>query len=354
MIKVAIQLLSAHFYQEVRTMAVTFTLLILCVMLQSGFADSSGAITGCVSARSMTPEGAVRLAAVCTFLGSVVITRLNPRVTRTFYGIVDFGEDSDTALRSLCAALCAVIIWSFISHRAGLPTSESHALLSGMTGAALAVKMNISAISKSDWIIVLFGFLLSTLPACLLGLIFNSFLRGFLSRLNRRSAVGHFRRSQKWSAAWNAALYGAQDCQKFTGVYMLGISLSSADASKSDGAIPLSVLLLCTAALTLGTMMGTSSVIKKVGREMCELDPPAYSAAGAAASISVTVCTLLGLPADILQSRACAFIGAGICGKKRTDPRVTVQVICAWLLTFPVCLTLGFLLSYIAQNRFFR
>lgn len=333
-------------------MSVTFTLLILCVMLQSGFADSSGAITGCVSARSMTHEGAVRLAALCTFLGSVVITRLNPRVTRTFYGIVDFGNDKDTALRSLCAALCAVIIWSFISHRAGFPTSDSHALLSGMTGSALAVKMNISAISKSDWLLVLCGFLLSTLPACLLGLIFNAFLHGFLSRLNRRSAVGHFRRSQKWSAAWNAALYGAQDCQKFTGVYMLGISLSSKDASNADSAIPLSVLLLCTAALTLGTMMGTSSVIKKMGREMCELDPPAYSAAGAAASFSVTVCTVLGLPADILQSRACAFIGAGLLNKKRFDIRVTAQLISSWLLTFPICFILGFILSHLVQLRF--
>ena len=332
-------------------MTFTFTLLILCVMLQSGFADSSSAITGCFSARSMSPDGAVRLAAVCTFLGSVIITRLNPRVTKTFFGIVDFGCGED-ALRPLCAALCAVIIWSLISHRAGFPTSESHALLAGMTGAGLALKPDISAISKSDWLLVIFGFALSTLPAFILGLIFNWFLRVFLSKLNRRSAVGHFRRSQRWSAAWNASLYGAQDCQKFAGVYMLGISFSSQKDITTNGAIPLSVLLLCTSALTLGTMMGASSVIKKVGHEMCELDAPAYSAAGAAASFTVTVCTLLGLPADILQSRTCAFIGAALCGKKHADIRVAAQVVGAWLLTFPVCLTLGFTLSYITQNSF--
>ena len=328
-------------------MTVTFTLLILCVMLQSGFTASSSTITGCVSARSMTPDGAVRLAAVCTFLGSVVITRLNPRVTRTFFGIVDFGSGED-ALRPLCAALCAVMIWSFISHRAGLPASESHALLAGMTGAGLALRPDVCAISKSDWLLVFWGFVLSTIPACVFGLIFNLFLRGFLSMLNRRSAVGHFRRSQKWSAAWNASLYGAQDCQKFAGVYMLGMSMSSSEP-QSDGAIPLSVLLLCTSALTLGTMMGASSVIKKIGREMCELDPPSYSASGAAASVTVTVCTLLGLPADILQSRTCAFIGATLCEKKHADIRVMAQVIGVWILTFPICLILGFTLSYLTQ-----
>ena len=132
---------------------------------------------------------------------------------------------------------------------------------------------------------------------------------------------------------------------------MLGISLSGKESYSVD-AIPISVLLLSTSALTLGTMIGASSVIKKVGREMCELDPPSYSAAGAAASITVTICTLLGLPADILQSRTCAFIGASLCSKKPTNIRIAAQVIGAWLLTFPICLTLGFVLSYITQNSF--
>ena len=298
---------------------VIFTVLILLVMLENGFSDASSAITGCVSARSMSHEGAVRLAAVCTLLGSVLITRFDSRVTRIFFGIADFGEDRSAALVSLCSALCSVLLLSFLSHRIGLPTSDSHALVSGLTGAALANKMNLSAINAHEWAFVLFGFLLSTLPALAFGFVFNAFLQGFLSRilkLNRRSAIYHFKRSQRWSAAWNAMLHGAQDCQKFTGVYMLGLSLySQKNASNAD--IPISVLLLCTAALTLGSTFGASNVIKKVGFQLCELDAPSYSAASAAASAVVTLCTFIGMPADILQSRTCAIIGAGLSVKKR-------------------------------------
>lgn len=332
-------------------MMVIFTVLILLVMLENGFSDASSAITGCVSARSMSHEGAVRLAAVCTLLGSVLITRFDSRVTRIFFGIADFSEDRSAALVSLCSALCSVLLLSFLSHRIGLPTSDSHALVSGLTGAALANKMNLSAINAHEWAFVLFGFLLSTLPALAFGFVFNAFLQGFLSRilkLNRRSAIYHFKRSQRWSAAWNAMLHGAQDCQKFTGVYMLGLSLySQKNASNAD--IPISVLLLCTAALTLGSTFGASNVIKKVGFQLCELDAPSYSAASAAASAVVTLCTFIGMPADILQSRTCAIIGAGLSVKKRPDIRVARQIIGSWLLTFPACMSVGFLISYAAK-----
>ncbi len=338
-------------------MMVIFTILILFVIIQNGFSNSSSAITGCVSARSMSHEGAVRLATVCTFLGSVAITRFNPRVTHTFFGIADFGEDRDTALLSLCTALFAVLLLSALSHKIGLPTSDSHALVSGLTGAALANKMNISVINANEWKLVLFGFLLSTIPAFLLGFIFNAFLQKFLEKilkLSRRDAIKHFKRTQKWSTAWNAVLHGAQDCQKYTGVYMIGISLSSQKASQSDAPVPISVLLLCTAALTLGSAFGSSNVVKKVGAELCELDAPSYSAASAAASVIVTLCTLIGMPADILQSRACAFIGAGLSIKRRPNIQVVSQIAVSWILTFPACMSVGFILSYLSKLYLLR
>lgn len=338
-------------------MIIIFTILILLVIIQNGFSNSSSAITGCVSARSMSHEGAVRLATLCTFLGSVAMTRFNPRVTHTYFGIADFGEDRKTALLSLCAALCAVLILSLLSHKIGLPTSNSHALVSGLTGAALANKMSFSAIKSDEWRLVLLGFFLSTLPAFALGFVFNVFLRGFLAKIlkiNRRSAISHFKRTQKWSAAVNAALHGAQECQKFTGVYMLGLSLYSQKTLQSDGSIPISVLLLCAAALTLGSTFGESKLIKKVGFELCELDAPSYSAASAAASLIVTLCTLIGMPADILQARACSVIGAGSSIKKRPNIRVVSQIVCSWLLTFPACMSVGFVLSYAAKSYLLR
>lgn len=335
-------------------MIFVFALLILTFILLSGYSDSSSAITGCVSARSLAPEGAVRLAAVCIFFGSIIFTAINPSVARTYFGIADFGDDRSAALTSLCAALCAAILWSLISHKFGFPVSESHALLSGMTGAALASRMSAHAISVAEWRSVLLGLFASTAPSFALGFIFNGALRRFLSRINRRSAIGHFRRSQRLSTAWNAALYGAQDCQKFIGVFMLGLSLATPEADiGSVGSVPFGALILCTSVLTLGTLIGTSNTVKKLGRDMTELDAPAYSAAGAAATCAMTLCTLVGLPADILHSRACAILGAGMCDKKRVNLRIAAQILGVWLLTFPACCIMGFILSFAASNGIF-
>ena len=137
---------------------------------------------------------------------------------------------------------------------------------------------------------------------------------------------------------------GAQDCQKFMGVYLLGLSMCGIGAT-SGRALRISVLLLSAAVMTMGTMLGSSHVIKKLGRDMAALDAPDYSAAGAASTAVMTLCTCLGLPASIAHTRTSAFMGAGARRRRSMDLRVVLQILCAWILTFPICAILGFLLT---------
>ena len=74
-------------------MIILITTLILLVVLVNGWTDAPNAIAGCVSTRSMSPSAALTLAAVCNFFGAVGMAIINPRVARTLYNIVDFGED---------------------------------------------------------------------------------------------------------------------------------------------------------------------------------------------------------------------------------------------------------------------
>lgn len=326
-----------------------FTLLILAVILISGWSDAAGAITPCVSVRSLPQENAIRLAAISTFCGSVIMTLINPAIAKTFYLAADFGDDPDRALTALCAALCAAVLWSGTTRAIGFPTSETHALISGMGGAALAAKGDLSAIHIGEWLRILLGFALSVLSPLLLGFLFTRILRAMLAKRNRRRALSRFQRAQRTSACWNAAMTGAQDCQKFMGVYLLGLSLYGAEVSVSRfSSIPLSTLFICAAVMALGTMLGSAHVIKKVGRDMVALEAPDYSAAGAASTAVMTLCTALGLPASIIQIRASAFVGAGMCQKRGVKLRVALQILVAWLLTFPVCALLGFLLGHLA------
>ena len=147
-------------------------LLTLGVILVNGWTDAPNAIATCVSTRAIGVRKAIVMAAIFNFFGVLVMTAINASVAMTIYNIADFGNDARLSLIALCAAMSAIVIWAVAAWYFGIPTSESHALIAGITGAAVAIHGNFSGINASEWGKVLFGIVLSTL----LGFAF-----GFLS-----------------------------------------------------------------------------------------------------------------------------------------------------------------------------
>ena len=131
------------------TLAVT-VLLTLGVILVNGWTDAPNAIATCVSTRSMTPGAAILMAAVFNFLGVLIMTMLNATVAQTIYHMVDFGGDTHDALVALCAALFAIVTWATAAWRFGIPTSESHALIAGLSGAAIALHGGLGGINGAE------------------------------------------------------------------------------------------------------------------------------------------------------------------------------------------------------------
>ena len=114
------------------------SILTLAVILVNGWTDAPNAIATCVSTRAMRPRPAIIMAAVFNFLGVLVMTLINKRVAETIYNMVDFGGDAHEALVALCAAMVAIVTWATAAWKFGIPTSESHALIAGLSGAAIA------------------------------------------------------------------------------------------------------------------------------------------------------------------------------------------------------------------------
>ena len=138
------------------------TLLTLGVILVNGWTDAPNAIATCVSTRAIGARKAIVMAAVFNFLGVLVMTAINSSVATTIYNMVDFGTDSHAALIALCAAMAAIVIWAVAAWYFGIPTSESHALIAGLSGAAVAVQGGFGGIRGEEWVKVLYGILLST------------------------------------------------------------------------------------------------------------------------------------------------------------------------------------------------
>ena len=87
------------------------------------------------------------MAAVFNFLGVLVMTLINATVAETIYNMVDFGGNTHEALVALCAALFAIVIWATAAWWFGIPTSESHALIAGISGAAIALHGGLAGIN---------------------------------------------------------------------------------------------------------------------------------------------------------------------------------------------------------------
>ena len=79
----------------------------------------------------------------------------------TISNMVDFGGDTNAALIALCAALFSIVVYSVGASLLGIPTSESHSLIAGLSGAAIAIQGGIGGINMGEWVKVLYGLVAS-------------------------------------------------------------------------------------------------------------------------------------------------------------------------------------------------
>ena len=317
------------------------TVLTLGVIFVNGWTDAPNAIASCVATRALSPGAAVSMAAIFNFLGLTVTVSVNRAVTDTVYSMVDFGADAQIARLALCAAMVAVVLWAGAAWYFGIPTSESHALIAGITGAALAVGGG-EGVRFSVWSRVLWGLGLSVaLGFCLGWITVRLILRLFRDR-QRASSERLFRRLEIVGGALNAFLHGSQDGQKFIGVLLL--SVAAAENTAPPEQIPVWMLLLCSGVLSLGTCLGGGRIIRAVGMKMIRTE--GYQGVGAdlASAVSLGFCTLYGLPVSTTHVKTTALMGAGAARRVRSVHwGVAGQMVAAWIFTFPGCGLLGYL-----------
>ena len=279
------------------------TLLLLSVILVNGWTDAPNAIATCVSTRSIRPKRAIIMAAIFNFLGVLIITIFSSTVAESLHSIANFGDNSENALVALCAGLVAIVLWAVLAWYFGIPTSESHALIAGVSGAAIAIQKGMSGINIHEWEKVLVGLLLSVIIGFIAGFAITKLIEKICRKINRRQTIPFFKKLQVFSGASMAFMHGAQDGQKFIGIFLLAIELSSGITGTGSFQIPFWLMVLCSLIMTLGTSVGGYKIIKTVGMKMVKMEPYQGASADIASSSSLLACTLLGVPVSTTQVR---------------------------------------------------
>ncbi len=322
-------------------------ILTIGVILVNGWTDAPNAIATCISTRAIKPKNAILMAAVFNFLGVFVMTLVNKSVAMTISNMVDFGTDMRASSIALSGALSSIVIWATAAWYFGIPTSESHALIAGLTGAAVAYFNSFKGVNGAEWMKVVFGLILSTFGGFFLGWGIAKLLELIFKNQDRRKTNKFFRNAQISGAAAMAFMHGAQDGQKFLGVFLIGMALAKGQAVQGAIDIPIWLMLFCSVIMALGTSIGGYRIIKAVGMDMVKLETYQGFSADLAAALSLLAATLFrGLPVSTTHTKTTAIMGVGAARRIRAvNWGVVREMVLAWVLTFPGCGLLGYLVT---------
>jgi PiT family inorganic phosphate transporter len=143
-----------------------------------------------------------------------------------------------------------------------------------------------------------------------------------------------------------AFMHGAQDGQKFMGVILLCVYMSKGEALPSDIHIPIWLMIVCSLVMAAGTAMGGKKIIKSVGMDMVKLEKYQGFSADIASAISLVFCSVFGLPVSTTHVKTTSIMGVG--AVKRVSAinfGVVKEMAMTWILTFPGCGLLAFLVT---------
>ena len=338
--------------------------LLLGVIFVNGWTDAPNAIATAVSTRVMTPSTAVKMAVVLNFLGTLIMCYISKSVAETVSNMVKISAYlPQDRLVMLAASSFAIVIWATAAWYFGIPTSESHALIAGVTGGAIAlykfdngislreIGTALATINGSAWAKILIGLAVSSVLCFIVGYFLTKLIELIFRRVKRTSANKIFNAGEAIAAGAMAFMHGAQDGQKFMAIILLALSFSPLTSSwitSTNGSfdIPIWLIIICSLTMSIGTSVGGYKIIKAVGMDMVKLEKYQGFAADLSSSVILFICSAIGLPVSTTNTKTTAIMGVGASKRiSNVNWGVAKEMIMAWVLTFPGCGLIAYLMT---------
>lgn len=311
----------------------------------NGFHDAANSVATVVTTRVLSPLQAVLWAATFNFVAAFVF---GTGVARTISEKLIDPHAVDIYV--ILAGVVGAIAWDIITWLMALPTSSSHALISGFAGAAIA-KGGFGVILIQGWIPVFAFLILSPLIGMILGYLIMVMVSWASFRTPRHKAEGIFAKLQLLSAGAYSLGHGTNDAQKTMGI-IVALLVAGGKKDWATGGVQLLghkheiaiwIILSCHAAIALGTMCGGWRIVKTMGSRITpHLRPVGGFSAECGAAISIGLATLAHVPISTTHA-----IGGSIAGVGATRGAHAVRwqwgrrIVWAWILTFPGSAIIG-------------
>lgn len=309
----------------------------------NGFHDSANSISTVVSTKVLSPRRAVGFAAFFNFIAAF---GFGVAVASTISKIIhlDFVQTAVVPYIIL-AALIGAISWNLITWFFGLPTSSSHALIGGLSGAGISAA-GIAAIKWSTVELVALFMIVSPLIGLACGFLFMVAVLNITKNANKATADRYFKKLQLFSAAAYSFSHGTNDAQKTMGIIiplLFSIGYFGAGVDPNHLPVPLWVILIAHAAIALGTLSGGWRIVKTMGYKITRLRPVHGFAAETAGAATILGASAAGIPVSTTHVICTSIMGVGsTMGTSTVKWGVARSIVLAWLLTIPISALIGY------------
>jgi PiT family inorganic phosphate transporter len=321
---------------------VVVTIFALAFGFTNGLNDAANAIATSIATRVLSPRAAIGVAALGNFAGAATGTA----VARTIGKGILASEDMTAWV--LIAALASIIVWGLFCTRVGLPISLTHGLVAGLVGAGVAMA-GIGAIQWSVFERVLSAVAIAPVLGFAGGFVVMVALMWFFRHSAPARMRNIFGNLQILTATFVAYSHGKNDGQMPIGVITAGLVYYTGNAGLWGG-IPWWVIAISATSITLGTAFGGWRVIHTLGLRITALRPVhGFAAEGSAAAV-IEAASHYGIPVSTTHCISSSIMGVGAT-RRLSAVRwgVAGNIVAAWIITFPVCFGLGWLLGQLFQ-----
>jgi inorganic phosphate transporter, PiT family len=298
----------------------------------NGVHGSSNIVATMISSRAFRPWMVLVIIGAAEFIGPFLF---GVAVARTV-GVQIVQADVLT-LTMLMAALLSCLAWSILTWMLGLPGSPSHGLVGGLLGATV-MGAGLAALQWPGLVKVLLALFVTPLLSFGCGYLIARLIFALSSHASPR-INDFFKRSQLLSAVLLALSQGSNDAQKTMGLIALSLIIGGYLPAFS---VPLWVVALSAAGMTVGTLLAGSPLIRTLGGKFYKIRP-VHSFSAQVSSLTLMVASsFTGLPVSSTQLVSAAIIGVGSSerlGKIRWS--VAGDILVSWLLTIPMTAALA-------------
>ncbi|MCB1231673.1 MAG: inorganic phosphate transporter [Verrucomicrobiae bacterium] len=320
----------------------------------NGFHDTANMVGSVIATRAMSPTQAIAIVSFFTFLGPLLGGTAVANTLGQFFSLDD--RTAHTSVSVVFVGVIAAVAWNLFTWWRGIPSSSSHALVGGLIGAVLAeagadhIHWGWDVlVHRGEWTGVtkiVAALLLSPVLGLIAGFLLMHLLkwlcRGATPKVNRP-----LRRLQWLGVAWLAFSHGANDGQKSMGVITMVLVLGG---HLSHFQVPYWVMLLCAAAITLGTASGGWRIVRTVGFGIYRLRPIHGFASQLAAASVISGAASLGAPVSTTHLVSSTIMGTGAADRpKGVRWGKAGEIVFTWVVTIPGTALVGALCQYLTH-----